>query len=529
MKQVSSFFFANSDAYYGKKFFSKKDLTKKNDIVRGDELLIRGYFMRTSKKDITTEKENGRIYTPDYIVRNILDLSGYYGLQILKKHSIDNSCGDGAFLCEIIRRYCKAATEAGLSATEIRADLSEYIHGIEINAEEHRKCIENISKTAYEFGVEGVVWDVLCGDTLSIHKYDGEMDYVLGNPPYVRVHNLGDNFDEIKGFMFSQGGMTDLFIVFFEIGIRMLNSTGTLGYITPSSYFNSLAGAYMRRVLCRDDLLDKVVDLKHYQAFNATTYTAISILKKNRKNADVEYFQFDEKALIPYYVDTLSIDDYLIAGNYYFACKSDLAILHRVYGNRGESDIQVKNGYATLCDGVFINDFDFESDLIIPVVKASRGIQQRILYPYDRKARLLPEEVIKQDENVYRYLISKKDELLRRSSEKESEEYWYSFGRSQALLDTYRNKVAISALLRDERDLKFVEAPIGTGVYSGLYIVSDNIPMNDIIAAMKSDEFVRYIRLLGKYKSGGYYTYSSKDVKAYLDYKFAYNGGLLEC
>ena len=62
--------------------------------------------MRTMSKSITTEKENGRVYTPTYMVDNILNLSGYYGEQILNKHAIDNSCGDGAFLCRIINRYC---------------------------------------------------------------------------------------------------------------------------------------------------------------------------------------------------------------------------------------------------------------------------------------------------------------------------------------------------------------------------------------------------------------------------------------
>ena len=56
------------------------------------------------------------------------------------------------------------------------------------------------------------------------------MDYVLGNPPYVRVHNLGDSFDLIKNFLFAQNGMTDLYIVFYEIGLRMLNKDGILGY-----------------------------------------------------------------------------------------------------------------------------------------------------------------------------------------------------------------------------------------------------------------------------------------------------------
>ena len=46
-------------------------------------------------------KEQGKVYTPDYIVKNILNLAGYKGNNILQKHVIDNSCGDGAFLKEI--------------------------------------------------------------------------------------------------------------------------------------------------------------------------------------------------------------------------------------------------------------------------------------------------------------------------------------------------------------------------------------------------------------------------------------------
>ena len=43
---------------------------------------------------LTTEKQNGRFYTPFYIVCDILDLSGYVAGNIRNKHVIDNSCGD---------------------------------------------------------------------------------------------------------------------------------------------------------------------------------------------------------------------------------------------------------------------------------------------------------------------------------------------------------------------------------------------------------------------------------------------------
>ena len=485
--------------------------------------------MKTNTNTITEEKSNGRIYTPLYIVENILDLSGYFGTTILKKHVIDNSCGDGAFICEIVRRYCKKAQEENFTIEELSKDLSIYIHGIEIDKTERDKCIYNVNLVVKEYGVINVDWDIRCADTLQVHDYDKKMDYVLGNPPYVRVHNLGDSFDDIKQFSFSQGGMTDLFIVFYEIGLKMLNETGVLGYITPSSFFNSLAGSFMRKTFVYDCLIEKIVDLKHFQAFNATTYTTIVILNKNKKSDETEYYQFDESNLIPYYVETLTPNDYYIADNFYFAPKEDLELLKKIFCNLGHSDILVKNGYATLCDTVFIGDFSFESKHIIPVIKSSKGVKKKIIFPYDEGAKLISEDELKEDTALYEYLISQKSTLIKRSNEKDNEKYWYAFGRSQAISDTFKDKLTINTLIRTANDFKFVDAPVGVGVYSGLYLISETISVSDIKKALVSDEFVRYISLLGKYKSGGYYTFSSKDVKSFLDYKFAYDGGLFIC
>jgi len=73
------------------------------------------------EKHFSEKKTKGRVYTPDYIVKNILDMAHYNGAHILKKHVIDNSCGDGAFLCEIVDRYCKNAIKKGKHPQDICA------------------------------------------------------------------------------------------------------------------------------------------------------------------------------------------------------------------------------------------------------------------------------------------------------------------------------------------------------------------------------------------------------------------------
>lgn len=478
--------------------------------------------MKLETTTISTEKLKGRFYSPQYIVDNILNLSGYHGQTILKKHAIDNSCGDGAFLVAMVNRYCKEFLQYCSDLQSLSEELSNYIHGIEIEETECRKCIENLNRTVEQYGLNCVKWDVICADALSVDKYNGKMDFVLGNPPYVRVHNLGSSFDSIKKFSFSKNGMTDLYIVFYEIGLKMLNESGILGYITPSSFFNSLAGKYLRSHLVQNNLIDKIVDLKHFHAFTATTYTAITILKNNRKIRTTEYYQFENKNDFPYYIDALSVDDYYIGSNFYFADKKSLSELNTILSFRVKKDcFAVKNGFATLADNFFIGNFDFD-EFTIPVVKASTGKQYKCIFPYSR-GKLIPYQELTEKLQIKEYYEKGKERLLNRSLGENG--IWYGFGRTQGINDVYRCKYSINALIKAPVDLKLIKCDKGVGVYSGLYILTE-VKESELREMLYSDDFISYVSLLGKYKNGGYYTFSSKDLKKYLEYKYAQRTGL---
>lgn len=169
-----------------------------------------------------TAKRFGRVYTPDFIVRLILDFGGYDNSSVLQKHVIDNSCGDGAFLTEIVRRYCKIFLAQNQNPGNLSRDLAQYIHGIEIDLEECQKCVSNLNKAVEQYGIKGIKWDILNADALKTSIFDRKMDFVFGNPPYVRVHNLEETYASVKKLKFSENGMTDLFLVFFEIGFICL-------------------------------------------------------------------------------------------------------------------------------------------------------------------------------------------------------------------------------------------------------------------------------------------------------------------
>ncbi len=459
-------------------------------------------------------KSRGKVYTPDFIVNHILDLSNYKGETILKKHVIDNSCGDGAFLVKIVERYIKEALNSSLTNEEIINDLETYIHGIEIEQNEQIKCIKNVSQTAKKYNLKNVSWDIICANSLEVDKYNGKMNYVLGNPPYIRVHNLGDSFNDVKKFQFSQKGMTDLFIVFYEIGLKMLGKNGILGYITPSSLYNSLAGKNLRKHFVENNCISKVVDLKHNQVFNATTYTTIMVLA-NKMNKQTEYYEYESENNKLKFIDNLSAKEFYINSNFYFGKKEELLKLKEILNTkRKNNSILVKNGFATLKDNFFIGEFDF-NEHTIPIIKASTGERKTCFFPYKNNNLISYQELTK-NINIKKYLEKHKSELSNRSLGKKS--FWYGFGRSQGIKDVYSNKFSINTVVKDINSIKLIHCHSGMGVYSGVYILT-KLSEEELRKQILTQDFINYIKLLAKYKNGGYYTYSSNDLKKYLDYK----------
>lgn len=464
-------------------------------------------------------KHSGQVFTPDYLVKNILDESGYTGSEILRKHCIDNSCGDGAFLCEIVRRYIEAYFATNNSLEGVQSELAWFIHGIELDAVAYACCIDNLQSVFAEYGLSDCRIDLRHDNTLHVHDYNGKMDFVVGNPPYVRVHNLEENLPAVKSFSFAQDGMTDLYLVFFEIGFNMLKNGGRLCYITPSSWINSVAGTNLRNYIRIHQNLIAVIDLGHFQAFKSTTYTMISLFQKGIHSRTFAYCEYDSTTLSKHYICDIPFDKASINGCFYFADQATLEELHDILAKPSAKYVSVKNGFATLADKVFIaSHFPFDK-FVIAVLKASTGKWYKAFYPYDEQGHPISKELIFNEKSIADYLKAHKKELLKNSNEI-TNPLWYLYGRTQALKDVYEHKIAINAMIKDRKSIKLNPVPVGSGVYSGLYILC-NASFKIIESIIVSDDFIQYVKSLKKYKSGGYYTFNSKDLELYLNFKIS--------
>ena len=467
---------------------------------------------------MANKKSSGQVFTPHYLVSDMLNVAGYFGDKILKKHIIDNSCGNGAFLCEIVRRYIDAFLQTNSNLEQLKEELETFVHGIEIDPDAYQQCLSRLSQIASDVGLYNVSWNVMNADTLSVTLFDGKMDYVVGNPPYVRVHNLEGSYDAVKKFRFAELGMTDLFIVFFEMGFKMLSKDGVMCLITPSSWLSSKAGSNLRMYIRQHKNLSGLIDLEHFQPFEATTYTLISRFQKPLSFDKIEYNNYDGLNLTKRFQCFLSLEEICIGDGFYLANSEKLSELREIKTGYSCSYVSVKNGFATLADKVFIGDFDF-GEGTIDILKASTGKWSKCIYPYDNQGKPLPLEELKKYKPAYQHLLSNADKLTK-GRDIESDQYWYLFGRTQALKDVSKMKYAINTIVKDKGSIKLEKVPEGKGLYSGLYILTE-IEFEEIGQLVRSEDFIDYIKSLKNYKSGGYYTFASKDLEQYLNYKLS--------
>ncbi len=471
------------------------------------------------RKTETKEKLSGRIFTPQHLVDFMLDMAGYLPDEsILEKHVIDNSCGQGAFLERIVRRYAEAHRKRNAGSKGLVTALERFVHGVELDQETHAGCIVRLEAVARDLGLESVRWDVRRGDALTEASFDGKMDWVVGNPPYVRVHNLGATAVDVKRRVFSQGGMTDLFLAFYELGFRMLSPSGRLCYVAPSSWLNSLAGTNMRNWVRKNRTLSHLVDLGHYQPFEATAYVAIALFENGTRHDSVRFATYGEDHAETF-VDDVPLDEAWFGDSLRFAKRDRLTWLRNLLAADVPCAVVAKNGFATLADDVFIADsFPFD-EWIIPTVKASTGKWRKAFYPYNRRGKPLPKESLFANGKVADWLEGNKEKLLKGKPESAVPD-WHLYGRTQALADVWKDKWAVNSVVRDADSLKLTNAPAGSGVYGGLYILGD-VPADRLLAALSGDDFYEYVALLQKYKSGGYYTFNTKELTRFLNWKLA--------
>jgi adenine-specific DNA-methyltransferase len=425
------------------------------------------------------EKINGVVNTPLWIVDLILDMVGYKG-EIYNKRIIDPSCGEGNFLVVVLERFLGDCANRNLRKDEIQRLLCKNIWGFDIDASALDKCRANLDRVVQKYGIDGVEWSILQMDSLDrerVRQFFGTFDFVVGNPPYVRIQHLGEERRKRiqRDWSFCRRGSTDMYIAFFELGLNLLNERGRLGFITPNTFFKTRTAEPLRAYLMGNKIIKNVIDFGYHQIFEGvTTYSAITILDRGWDLDKFSYYSGNSEGEIRF-VDEIELSD-INSKRWILASKSELKRVREIE-SRGVplgKIARIHAGIQTSADDFYIFEnpvfegdraslrlrdgrvFTIERSLLKPIVKVStlrspdEDQNRWIIFPYkkvDGKYRIIPENEMKEFYPLtYRYFLAIKDVLLLRDKGKKSPIVWYAFGRSQGLDTGWGKKILVSPL-----------------------------------------------------------------------------------
>ena len=133
---------------------------------------------------------------------------------------------------------------------------------------------------------------------------DAGFDAVVGNPPYVRQESLGDFKPYLaEAYPEVYHGVADLYVYFYEQGLRQLRRGGWMSYIVTNKWLRAGYGEPLRGYFASEGVIEEIVDFGHAPIFeDADVFPCIVLLRKpGREESDqdrgVRVVEFPREAL----------------------------------------------------------------------------------------------------------------------------------------------------------------------------------------------------------------------------------------
>ncbi|MFQ8630728.1 MAG: Eco57I restriction-modification methylase domain-containing protein [Intestinibacter bartlettii] len=472
-----------------------------------------------------------QVFTSGEYANYLLDKADYKS-NLYQKTVLENSCGDGKILVEIVKRYIEDCINQKIPLNQIKTGLERDIYGFEIDAKYWKKCIENLNDIAMEYNIKDISWKIFNEDFLKA-TVNIRFDFVIGNPPYINYRDLDidirdflrTNFDSCKE------GKFDYCYAFIESGLNFLNEDGKLAYIIPNSIFKNVFGKRLRNYML--EYIKDIYNFSNEKLFEKIlTYSAIAIFKKSNDINKIRYHDVNQE--IDIYINKKDLGDkwifkskkqinkceYVRFGDFFHAAISVATLLN---------DAFVIKEYQEFKEYYRVNGIDIEKNLISLAASPKNiknGNQEIIIYPYYYKngdvISYSENEFYKKFPNGVLYLSEFKEKLEKRKSSEGIK--WFEYGRTQALKNMCKKKILISTVITKKVNTKILDE--GVIPYSGIYIIQKgNVSIEKAKLILESDNFLEYVQEIGTSISGNSIRITPKDINNYMFQKGGFLNG----
>ncbi|MDB9304833.1 TaqI-like C-terminal specificity domain-containing protein [Nodularia spumigena CS-591/12] len=110
-------------------------------------------------------------------------------------------------------------------------------------------------------------------------------DVVIGNPPYIRQEEIKDLKPILQQSYQCYTGIADLFVYFYELGLKLLKPKGYLTYISSNKYFRAGYGEKLRQLLTATTTIHSLIDFGDFPVFEeAIAYPSIITLSNDKSD-----------------------------------------------------------------------------------------------------------------------------------------------------------------------------------------------------------------------------------------------------
>lgn len=239
--------------------------------------------------------------------------------------AVDPACGSGAFLLELFDQLHLEYQEAVDRLVELRRGgfagslfdpdrtiLQHNIYGVDLNEEaieiarlsvwiktaQRGKILTDLDHT---IRVGNSIIDDPAVDARAFNWWEafpevaeqGGFDVVVGNPPYVRAEMLTAIKPHLQEQYDTYHGAADLYVYFYELGVRVLRPGGRMAYIVTNKWMKTGYAEPLRRYFTELTWVEEILDLGHAKGIfpDADVFPCILTVQKPEPGSTAEATQ----------------------------------------------------------------------------------------------------------------------------------------------------------------------------------------------------------------------------------------------
>ncbi len=212
----------------------------------------------------------------------------------LKKRKEINDIKDWLIGTALQKRYQDLASQR--KEAESRADMlgeksrKQYLSGFSKwlgSSSNIQKALESLHNPKKEKPF--FIWKL---EFIDVFEEKGGFDVVIANPPYLSALEFATNHsreerDALNSQYLSAKGTYDIYVLFIEKAIKLLNNVGRIAFITPNKYLSAKYAQSIREYILQNVKIDSLVDVSGIRVFEeVSVYPILSFMSMGRSSSN---------------------------------------------------------------------------------------------------------------------------------------------------------------------------------------------------------------------------------------------------